>query len=234
MISQVKTRFRKTALKLSAAVFVGLASLAALPASAQGVPVYDTPSTTTGNQGYTDNLGLDFTVTTPIKVWGLGAFDDGSNGITGNVIVGIYDLAHLTWVTPQLNFATFAAAPGSGYAYQTFAPLILGPGSYSIVGSGFGPSDMNYNTNISGANGNSLITFDSVGGRLTNGNSRYGGGNAPASGTPFGFQSAFAGGTFLASSVPEPATWGMMLLGFGFAGGVLRSRRKGSAPAALA
>ena len=30
----------------------------------------------------------------------------------------------------------------------------------------------------------------------------------------------------LAAAVPEPATWALMLLGFGFVGGAMRSRRK--------
>lgn len=36
------------------------------------------------------------------------------------------------------------------------------------------------------------------------------------------------GAVTLAGAVPEPATWGMMIAGFGLAGGALRSRRKAS------
>lgn len=43
----------------------------------------------------------------------------------------------------------------------------------------------------------------------------------------------YAGG-ITASAVPEPATWGMMILGVGVAGGALRRRRAGTATARLA
>ena len=36
------------------------------------------------------------------------------------------------------------------------------------------------------------------------------------------------------TAVPEPATWGMMLIGFGLAGGAMRSRRKGATQTAIA
>lgn len=38
--------------------------------------------------------------------------------------------------------------------------------------------------------------------------------------------SASYGGTVTFAAVPEPATWGMLILGFGLIGGALRSRRK--------
>lgn len=41
----------------------------------------------------------------------------------------------------------------------------------------------------------------------------------------------FATETLVASAVPEPATWVMMILGFGLAGGALRARRRGAATA---
>ncbi|MEG8038220.1 PEPxxWA-CTERM sorting domain-containing protein [Sphingomonas sp. LR60] len=41
----------------------------------------------------------------------------------------------------------------------------------------------------------------------------------------------FASETLIAGAVPEPATWAMMILGFGLIGGALRSRRRGVATA---
>ncbi len=39
------------------------------------------------------------------------------------------------------------------------------------------------------------------------------------------------GGIAAIAAVPEPATWAMMLLGFGMVGGVSRARRRRPAPA---
>jgi PEP-CTERM motif len=41
-----------------------------------------------------------------------------------------------------------------------------------------------------------------------------------------GLNEFIAGGTIVAGAVPEPATWAMMLLGFGFVGGALRSAKR--------
>jgi hypothetical protein len=205
-----------------AAVGAGL-----VPLSAQAATVYDTPVTTVGNQNYGDNLGLDFTVNALIRITGLGAFDSGANGISTDIFVGIYDLTNLVWVTPILNFNGSSASGGSSYAFQNITPFNLGPGNYSIVARGFNGTDPNFNTNIfPGVNGASTITFDNLSGHLTNGTSRYGGGAAPAAGTVFGYQSAFAGGSFVATAVPELATWAMMLMGFGMIGGAARYRRR--------
>jgi len=215
----------KPALKISLAVTAAAMSLAAV--SAQAAPVYDLPSGVVGNQPYGDDLGLDFTVTGAVKITGLGAFDSAADGISTNIFVGIFDLTNQVYVSPILNFNATSATGGSGYAFQSISPFILGPGNYSVVATGFNGIDPNFNTNISpGVNGSSPILFDSIGGRLVNGTSRYGGGANPAGGTVFPFQSAFAGGTLVATAVPEPATWGLMMLGFGMMGVGLRYRTR--------
>jgi hypothetical protein len=206
---------------------IAVAGASMAPLSAQAAAVYDTPTTTVGNQSYNDNLGLDFTVSLPIRVTALGAFDSGADGISSDIFVGIYDLANQVWVTPLVNFNGKSATGGSSYAFLNIAPFILGPGNYSIVAAGFNGTDPNFNTNIfPGVNGASPITFDSLSGHLANGTSRYGGGATPGAGTVFPYQSAFAGGSFIATAVPEAATWAMMLLGFGMIGGAARYRRR--------
>jgi hypothetical protein len=215
---------------------VGLALAGALMATvpaqaltpvASGTAIYDTAPTTAGDQGYSDVLGDDFTVNVPgLKVVGLGAFDSTKTGITTDITVGLYDLTTSTWVTPQVNFNGTLDPLGAAYVWQSITPVSLVSGDqYSIVGLGFNGVDENYNTNTTAdpglTDGNSPITFNSLGGRLTNGVSRYGGSGDPSASTVFGYASTFGAGS-LQVSVPEPATWAMLLLGLGAVGAMAR------------
>ncbi|MEI6419407.1 MAG: PEPxxWA-CTERM sorting domain-containing protein [Sphingomonadales bacterium] len=183
--------------------------------------VYNLSPSVAGNQAYTDNLGLDFTVNSAFTVHKLGAFDDGSNGITADVFVGIWNLDTQAYVTPLVNFNGSTAAAASAYALKGITPVLLTPGHYSVVAYGFDTANLNFNTNISGQNGSSPIVFNSFGGRLSNVQSRYGGGANPSSGSVFGFESAFAGGTL---GVPEPGAWAMLIAGMAMVGIAARRR----------
>lgn len=56
---------------------------------------------------------------------------------------------------------------------------------------------------------------------LTNGNF-----SNPGAGKSFGNFTAGSSGSFAAGVIPEPGTWALMIMGFGGAGAMLRSRRK--------
>lgn len=205
-----------SSLAIAAAVLLG-------STAASAVVVYDLSPSITGNQNYSDNLGLDFTVVSAITVNRLGAFDSGSNGISTNVTVGIWNLDTQAYVTPLVNFNGRTASGGSAYAFKSIGPVTLTPGNYSIIGFGFNSTDPNYNTNMSNLQLNSPISFNPLGGALVNGVSRFGGGTNPSAGTIFPFASAFAGGTF--GVVPEPANWALLIAGFGLTGAAMRRRR---------
>jgi hypothetical protein len=194
----------------------------AVPALA-ATQVYGTSSATLGNQNYGDNLGLDFTVNRAVKVDALGAFDSGADGISTNVEVALYNLDTASFVTSFVNFSGSMATGGSAFAFKAITPVVLAAGNYSIIGRGFNSVDTNFNTNISGQNNASPITFNSLSGALTNVGSRYGGGANPSAGTIFAPLSAFGAGSFSAS-VPEPATWGLMVAGFAMIGFATRRR----------
>ena len=49
------------------------------------------PAGTLGTQNYNGSLGLDFNVNTPIIITQLGAFDDGSNGLSAPITVRLYN-----------------------------------------------------------------------------------------------------------------------------------------------
>jgi hypothetical protein len=199
----------------------------ATPALAAKTIVYDAPATTPGNQVYPDGLGLDFKVNGPVKVVSLGAFDSGKNGITTGVRIGLFDLTTDSFVISPISFLGTPNPDGDAYVFKDVAPTLLTAGhEYSVVGFGFNRIDRNFSTNIARRNGNSPITFDSLGGRLTNGFSRFDGDQTPQNGGVWSFASAFGAGTLAVVAVPEPSTWTMLLLGFGGLGVVLRVRRR--------
>lgn len=200
-----------------AAAAASLAALAfAVPASA--ALVYDTPLTTPGNQAYTSTVSMNFIVNTTTAFNQLGVFDAGANGIVGTVSVGVYDANTMLSVSPIATFTNFANS--NSYAVQTVSTFVLAPGNYQLAAWGFGNSDNNYNS--SGAP--SLITFNSLGGRLTANGVAY------SVGAPGSFatileapDTRYGAGTL--GAVPEPATWAMLITGFGLVGFSARRRR---------
>lgn len=226
-------------LELRAKVVVGIAAAIALgavtpmTANAAGTAVYDTAPSTPGDQAYSDVLGDDFTVNAPgLTVVGLGAFDSGKAGLSTDIMIGLYNLTTASWATPLVNFNGTPDPTGAAYVWRSITPVSLISGDqYSIVGLGFNGADENYNTNIAGVNGSSPISFDSFGGKLTNGVSRFGGSGDPSSSTIWPFASAF-GAASLEVSVPEPAAWALMLLGLGAVGATARIGRRREAAGA--
>lgn len=87
---------------------------------------------------------------------------------------------------------------------------------------------------VAAANGNGMFTFDTFGvSRAAMGWQKYTfnfTANSASTLLSFASQDAGAYGAALdsvsISAVPEPATWAMMLLGLGFVGGAMRSRRR--------
>jgi hypothetical protein len=191
----------------------------ALPAAAQ-TKVYDTPTTTAPNQNWQGTMGLDFTVNAPVKITQLGAFDAFQDGIQGDVWVGIYDLSTSNLLT-SMDLKGAVASSGSAYAFKDMlTPLVLGPGNYQLAAWGFGTSDPNYNS----YGGPSAINFNSLGGRLSTIDVAYA--NDTGIGTIHEMPTTrYGAGSMVAGAVPEPATWALMLGGFGFAGLSLRRRQ---------
>jgi hypothetical protein len=171
---------------------------------------------------------MDFQVNSPILVTSLGAFDNGTvsnlDGVSGNgVTVAIFNVA----TGLQVGGSALFTRSGSynqigGDAFQDVTSFILGPGEYSIVSV----NDRNFNASGSP---NGFQTLDNLGGAITvNGPSRY------DSSTALGLPTIIDGppanrydaGTFMASAVPEPSTWAMMILGFAAIGFVAYRKRK--------
>lgn len=192
------------------------AGVAAAPAAA--VLVYDTPVTTPGNQAYTSTVALNFTVLAPVTFNVLGVFDAGADGITGPVNVVVYD-SNGASVSPLVSFAGVANTAGTAYATQRVNDFTLQAGDYQLAAWGFSAADNNYNS----FGAPSLIAFNSFGGNLVATSVAY------STGAPGSYatileapNTRYGAGTL--GFVPEPATWAMLVIGFGMIGGSMRRR----------
>jgi hypothetical protein len=108
-----------------------------------------------GTQGFGGNLGLNFSVVSPITVTSLGAFNASGTGIiTGTIQVVIFNTTTNTEVTPVVTFGPNASYTALGFdVFQAITPVVLGPGSYQVDAVGFSASDHNGNLNTGSSSG---------------------------------------------------------------------------------
>lgn len=171
-----------------------------------------TPSTL-GNGPYT--LGYSFTASTSFRVQGLGVFDAGGDGFLEGHDVGLWDGAGNLLASTSLAQGTSGTLI-SGFRFASVSPLSLAAGTYR-VGAFFSnvPADPLYFPNsgtVTAANG-----FSYLGGA-------YGGGTSLAFPNFDNGAGGYIGANVL-GSVPEPAAWGLMIVGFGAVGSAYRRRR---------
>lgn len=169
--------------------------------------------------------GTEFRTTGNIEIDGLGYIDIGSNGLTENHRVGLWDagtqaLLAEAVVTNASTVVASASALGR-WLVQAITPIVIGPGTYRVAG-------------LVGNEANSLSN-DRVGNGVTlaNGYVRTdfpnGGFNFPN--LSFGSQAIRAtvtSGQFRQDppvTVPEPTVLALTMLGLGGIGAVRRARR---------
>lgn len=175
-----------------AACLVGIATLYLKTDACANVIFND--ARTTGNQQQFD-LGMDFTVNSPVTVTALGTFDANINGIVGpvstaqiaasllagpqssgvdpNIYVAIFRVnanGSGTRVSPEVVFNTAGAISTpyfaiAGSIFQSITAFTLGPGTYSIVAAGYTADLQSGNT--SPGLGSPVPTFDTLGGALS-------------------------------------------------------------------
>lgn len=193
---------------------LGLAIAAASPAAAQIGPAF----TYTGGSTLFDSrpftLGYAFTLSDATTVNALGYWAGGN--LTSHR-VAIWDMSGA-----MLTSGTVTAADTllGNYRYDSIAPLLLGAGSYVIGGEFFSGS---FPTDLSGVANAATYGWTE---------DRYAGAGFtfPTSTSAGGYgQQGIAMVNFSIaqdSAVPEPATWAMMLIGFGGVGVSLRRRKR--------
>jgi len=201
-----------------------------------GIPDYSSNAANYSNnlQNWLGSLGLDFQVNQAITVNALGVFDNGdplnligADSASG-VTVAIYNFNNTS--TPVVGSILFTpgsvSSPGfqqiNGDAFLAIAPVVLQPGTYSVVTF----NDRNFNQGFINDIYNLTSTENTFGGAIAFvGSGRYYGGSSIGFPTTpdAGPTNRYDAGTF--SVVPEPTTlaiWGLL----GVAGAAALRRRK--------
>jgi PEP-CTERM motif len=193
-------------------------TLGSAPASASSVPIFSLDPGTAGNQ-VCCTLGLDFTVTNPIKIDSLGAFTNGKSSIT----VTIFNLSDNSAVS-GLSTTITSDGPNSGYVFNSITPVTLTPGNFQITAFGWTNSNLEYNPDQQPLGAQAAFFTD--GGAIVQGGAYYNLFLANQVATTFdAFTSTYGAGNFTVEAVPEPSTWAMMILGF-MGVGFMAYRRK--------
>ena len=197
---------------IPAAIGFALALSFASPAAAQISPAFDYTSSSTLSDGRAYTLGFSFSLSQATTIDGLGYW---TGGTLSSHQVGIWSSSGNLLASGTVS----AADPLLGnYRYDSISPLLLGAGNYVIGGQFFGglfPSDL--------AGVTTAPNFTWTGDRQI-----QGGFALPTEAyLTYGNQGIALVNFSIAqtNAVPEPATWAMMLIGFGAIGASLRRRK---------
>jgi hypothetical protein len=180
------------------------------------------------NPGYDEvfTYGWTFTPTTALTLVSLGVYDDGRDGLIVAHDVGLWDSSGTLLTSTTIGAGTASGLIGD-FRYNAVAGLTLAAGATYTIGTThyalggdryqFAPSSVDADSRIGfigGVRSDILYGTTSPGlifPTLSPNTGRFG--------PNFLFDAAGGG------AVPEPATWALMILGFGAIGGAMRRRR---------
>ncbi len=155
-----------------------------------------------GNQGdFSDRLGSNFTVNSPIVVSHLGVFDDGQDGISSAIDVGIVRVSDGATVTGPISISGNSDPLEAKFRFRSITPVTLAAGDYIIVAVGFNQANKNGNNTIGGYT--PTVTNDG-GGLITSTGSSFGGGGFGVPTSTIADKNIFHAGSFKYSSPGSP------------------------------
>lgn len=205
-----------------AAAAAGAALMAAGLAHAASVPAIFTTHDFGSDPlfGSPDTIGFEFTPNETIIVDQLGIFDSGQDGLAESHLVGLWD-ENGNLLTSVVVASGTTAPLIDLHRYAAIVPLALTAGANYFVGA--------YHVDFSDTPTDGDLS-PLVDPRISLGN--YGIGNAGGFTAPSFIIPPRDYANFTISSVPEPAAWTLMLVGFGGLGAVTRTGRRRAAAAA--
>jgi len=204
-------------LMLAAVAFTAMASTTSANAQTPAFSVTG-PSGALANPPFT--LGYAFSASQAFSLRGLGVFDADLDGLAESHEVGLWNSAGTLLASSTVASGTSGTLIAD-FRYATFAGLTLDAGTYRIGALYTSGADQ--------------LLFPDNGGVTTSAtgfnylSAQFGGGSAltdPTAVVGGPTSNAYFGPNLLASAagVPEPASWALMIGGFGMAGGALRRR----------
>ena len=176
------------------------------------VQVTGTPNTL-GNGPFT--LGFSFSTSKTLTVKGLGLYDFNGDGLAASHDIGLWDSTGTLLASTTLASGTGASLL-DGFRFGSISSLVIGPGTYSLGAVFADGSDPNF------FGGDGVLT--SLAGVTFLASGYASGGTLAFPGSEGTGSPAYIGPNALIGSVPEPATWALMILGFGGVGVAMRRR----------
>lgn len=178
------------------------------------------------------SLGFSFTTSSALKVTALGYYDDGGNGLAQSHNVGIFNTLGALVGSATVAAGTAATLDGH-FRYVAVTPFTLAAGQTYVAAATTGGSDDPW---AYGSIGGSIAGFTANPAISIGANAAlYHYQNDDVLRMPsqhYSNYSVYAGPNFQTAAVPEPASWAMMISGFGMVGAMARSRRPKRALAA--
>ncbi len=145
-----------------------------------------------GSQAYTDRLGMIFTATQPVLITHLGAYDDGQNGLSRPIQVGIVRNSDGVTVVGPITISNTMGTLENLHRVVSIPAVVLPAGQYTIVAVGYGAGEQNGNSN----NGDAPTATNPGAGQLTFDGASFGGSGFGLPTTPFPVPNVFHAGTF--------------------------------------
>jgi hypothetical protein len=202
---------------LLAAIAACAVGAAAAAQAAVITPAYEYTDAALLTEGSAYTLGFAFSLGSAVTLDALGVWED---DLGHSHQVGIWDASN-TLVASATVLSTDVVS--GHFRWASVSPIVLAAGTYVIGAQYVGGSGGVFASDAQGVT--TAPGFTWLGDRQTGGaglnQPTYQNNNYGTNGIPYANLSFTGGG----GGVPEPATWAMMIVGFGLAGAALRGRR---------